>query len=72
MTLDEKATMAEGITGGTAYLVVVVPGGSVQVDRYHPDGGSSGIAYGADLPEAAALTDALERFRKGSSYPGPW
>jgi hypothetical protein len=72
MTLDERAALAEQVSGGTAYLVVVHPDGSVMVDRHHPDGGRSGIGYGAELPEAGMVRAALDRFRAGSSYQGRW
>jgi hypothetical protein len=72
MTLDERAKLIEQLTGGTAYLVVVQPDGGVQVERFHPNGGSSGIGYGADTPQAMHLRSPLEHFRHGSSHEGQW
>jgi hypothetical protein len=64
--------MSEGIGGGYAYLVVVRPDGGVTIDRDHPDGGHSGIAYGAETFEAGLVRRAVDRFRSGSSHPGRW
>jgi hypothetical protein len=72
VNLQERAELTEATSGGTAYLVTVLPQGGVMVDRHHPDGGNSGIAYGAFLPEAEAIRTALERFKRGSSYEGKW
>lgn len=72
MTLDERAKLIEQLTGGTAYVVVVSPGGGVQVERVHPDGASSAIGYGAETAQALHLRSPLEHFRHGSSHQGPW
>jgi hypothetical protein len=72
MNLQERADAIEDIGGGTAYLVVVNPNGGVMVDRLHPDGTYSGIAYGALTSEAEAIRSPLARFRSGSSHEGEW
>lgn len=62
----------EEISGGTAYLVVIAPEGSVHVERVHPDGSTSGISFGGLTAEAIAVREMVDRFRTGSDHRGEW
>lgn len=72
-TLNEQAQRLEGmIPGAVAYLLVVLPTGGGMIDRVHPNGDVSSVAFGALTPEGQALSEIAGQVRSGSSYAGEW